>query len=71
MKAIEEEKMAKASEEVVFPVIMQILSQHIIRKSDPIILGCKVKNGILRIGTPICVPDSDVISVVWFLLMLF
>jgi translation initiation factor 5B len=26
---------------------------------DPIVIGVTVKAGILRIGTPLCIPDKD------------
>jgi Translation initiation factor 2 (IF-2; GTPase) len=40
----------------VFPSIVRILPQHIFNQKDPIILGVEVVEGILKVGTPLCVP---------------
>jgi len=41
----------------VFPSIIRILPQHVFNQKDPIILGVEVVEGILKIGTPLCVPS--------------
>ncbi len=40
----------------VFPSIIRILPQHIFNQKDPIIVGVEVVEGILKVGTPLCVP---------------
>jgi translation initiation factor 5B len=40
----------------VFPSIIKILPQHIFNQKDPIIVGVEVVEGILKVGTPLCVP---------------
>ena len=40
----------------VFPSIIRILPQHIYNQKDPIIFGVEVVEGILKVGTPLCVP---------------
>ena len=40
----------------VFPSICKILPQHIFNQKDPIIVGVEVVEGILKVGTPLCVP---------------
>lgn len=40
----------------VFPSIIRILPQHVFNQKDPIIVGVEVVEGILKIGTPLCVP---------------
>lgn len=40
----------------VFPSIIKILPQHVFNQKDPIIVGVEVVEGILKIGTPLCVP---------------
>ena len=40
----------------VFPSIVKILPQHIFNQKDPIIVGVEIVEGILKVGTPLCVP---------------
>lgn len=40
----------------VFPSIIRILPQHVFNQKDPIIVGVEIAEGILKIGTPLCVP---------------
>lgn len=39
-----------------FPSIIRILPQHIFNQKDPIIVGVEVAEGILKVGTPLCIP---------------
>jgi len=56
-------KKAAAKHDVVFPVILEIDKQCIIRKKDPMILGCDIIGGQLRVGTPLCVPEKGNIEI--------
>ncbi|CAJ1949502.1 unnamed protein product [Cylindrotheca closterium] len=40
----------------VFPSIVKILPQHVFNQKDPIIVGVEVVEGILKVGTPLCIP---------------
>ncbi len=42
----------------VFPSIVRILPQHVFNQKDPIIVGVEVVEGILKVGTPLCVPAT-------------
>ena len=33
-------------------------------KNDPIVMGVDIESGILKIGTPVCVYDKDVIKII-------
>ena len=46
----------EAAGEAVFPCILAIKSDCIFMKKSPIVLGCDVVEGILKIGTPFCIP---------------
>lgn len=48
-----------AADIAVFPCILQVMPQYIYRTRDPLVFGVKVIEGVLRIGTPICVPDKE------------
>ncbi|XP_050208727.1 uncharacterized protein LOC126659484 [Mercurialis annua] len=52
-----------AAAEAVFPCTLKIIPGCIFRLNDPIILGVEVVQGILRVGTPICVPRNEFIDV--------
>jgi translation initiation factor 5B len=52
MKAEREKKRAAASDTAVFPAVIKVLKCF--NKSDPLVLGCEVTEGALRVGTPLC-----------------
>ncbi|KAK0079716.1 hypothetical protein PV326_008583 [Microctonus aethiopoides] len=44
----------------VFPCKLKILPQFIFNSRDPIVMGVMVEAGIVKEGTPVCVPSKDV-----------
>ncbi|XP_050211250.1 eukaryotic translation initiation factor 5B [Mercurialis annua] len=60
---LKEEKKKEAADEAVFPCILKIIPDCVFNKKDPIVLGVEVSEGILKVGTPICVPDKDFIDI--------
>ncbi|GJW24731.1 eukaryotic translation initiation factor 5B-like protein [Tanacetum coccineum] len=58
-----EEKKKEAAEDAVFPCVLQIMPHCVFNKKDPIILGVNVLEGILKIGTPICIPQRDFVNI--------
>ncbi|CAA7013498.1 unnamed protein product [Microthlaspi erraticum] len=63
MENIKEEKKKESADEAVFPCVLQILPNCVFNKKDPIVLGVDVIEGILKIGTPICVPSREFIDI--------
>ncbi|CAA6666190.1 unnamed protein product [Spirodela intermedia] len=61
--AIKEEKKKESAEDAVFPSILKIMPNCVFNKKDPIILGVDVVEGILKVGTPICIPSQDFIDI--------
>merc|ERR1739838_1528 len=63
--AFRKEQMAEKKEEMkkeaVFPVICSLLKGHIYNRggNDAIICGLKVTEGVLKLDTPLCVPDRE------------
>lgn len=57
---VKKEKLANAKVAPVFPCILRIYEEYIFNKRNPIILGVHVEDGILKVGTPICVPTKEV-----------
>ncbi|XP_034948549.1 LOW QUALITY PROTEIN: eukaryotic translation initiation factor 5B [Chelonus insularis] len=46
----------------VFPCKLRILPQFIFNSRDPIVVGVMVEAGIVKEGTPVCVPSKDFID---------
>lgn len=44
----------------VFPVKLRVLPQFIFNSRDPIVMGVSVEAGLLKQGTPLCVPSKGV-----------
>ncbi|KAF3974364.1 hypothetical protein CMV_002293 [Castanea mollissima] len=63
INAFKEEKKKEAADEAVFPCVLKILPNCIFNKKDPIVLGVDVLEGILKIGTPLCIPQRDFIDI--------
>lgn len=47
----------------VFPCKLKIIPTAIFNKRDPIVLGVTVDCGILRTGTPLCVPSKEFVEI--------
>lgn len=56
MEELSERRRQEAAAVAVFPSIIKILPQHVFNQKDPIIVGVEVVDGILKVGTPLCVP---------------
>lgn len=53
----DEEKAAEGKgKDAIFPCVLKIV--QIFRVKDPIIFGCDVLGGVLKVGTPLCVPEK-------------
>lgn len=44
----------------VFPCKLKVLPQFIFNSRDPIVMGVMVEAGIIKEGTPLCVPSKEV-----------
>ena len=56
MDELKQRRQEEAAAVAVFPSIIKILPQHVFNQRDPIIVGVEVVEGILKVGTPLCVP---------------
>jgi translation initiation factor 5B len=43
--------------------MLEIIKENVFNKKSPILMGVNIKAGILRVGTPICVPTKDNIRI--------
>uniref|UniRef100_A0A1A9VHF1 IF-2 domain-containing protein n=1 Tax=Glossina austeni TaxID=7395 RepID=A0A1A9VHF1_GLOAU len=61
--AYREELKLKKREEfrsiAVFPCKLTVLPLYVFNSRDPIVVGVMVENGIVKVGTPLCVPTKD------------
>eukprot|EP00915_Cephaloidophora_sp_WS-2016_P001673 GHVH01002304.1.p1 GENE.GHVH01002304.1~~GHVH01002304.1.p1 ORF type:complete len:669 (+),score=150.32 GHVH01002304.1:3551-5557(+) len=56
-------KKEEMKKDAVFPCELSILPSAIFHKKDPIILGVKVERGTLKVGTPLCVLEKEVLKI--------
>lgn len=56
MDELNQRRREEAAAIAVFPSIVKILPQHIFNQKDPIIVGMEIVEGILKVGTPLCIP---------------
>jgi len=48
-----EEQREAVADDVVFPVVLKIYEEKIFRRKNPLLLGCQVTKGTLKMGTPL------------------
>jgi len=53
------ERLGNGGKAAVFPCQLQVIKDFVFNKSGPIVMGVEVKSGILKVGTPVCVPDKE------------
>jgi translation initiation factor 5B len=58
LEEIKEERRKAVMHEAIFPVALEILPDKVFRNKDPIIMGVRVVEGILKLGTPISAPNQ-------------
>merc|ERR1719341_380330 len=45
----------------VFPCKLRVMAEHVYTRRDPIVCGVRVEAGVIKTGTPICVPSKEFI----------
>uniref|UniRef100_A0A2P2JHH8 Eukaryotic translation initiation factor 5B n=1 Tax=Rhizophora mucronata TaxID=61149 RepID=A0A2P2JHH8_RHIMU len=60
---LKDEKKKEASDDAVFPCVLKILPNCIFNKKDPIVLGVDILEGLVKVGTPICIPQREFIDI--------
>ncbi|XP_011039888.1 PREDICTED: eukaryotic translation initiation factor 5B-like [Populus euphratica] len=56
---LKEERKREAAGEAIFPCVLEMIPEFIFNKKAPIVLGVDVLEGILKVGTPVCVLQKD------------
>ncbi|SBS95108.1 translation initiation factor IF-2, putative [Plasmodium ovale curtisi] len=59
LKKIEDEKKQSKMADAIFPCEVSIISDCVFNKKDPIVVGVKIEAGILKIGTPLYIPEKN------------
>lgn len=58
-----ERKRQDASAIAVFPCVVKIIPKHVFNAKDPIVVGVEVIDGIVKVGTPLCIPHNGFLDV--------
>jgi translation initiation factor IF-2 len=59
VKKCRDERKSDEGSKAVFTCLLEMVKGAVFHVKDPIVIGVTVKAGILRIGTPLCIPDKD------------
>lgn len=54
-----DERKLEDGNKAVFPAIIEMVKDACFNSKSPIVIGVNVKEGILRVGTPLCIPDKE------------
>jgi translation initiation factor 5B len=65
VKKCREERKSDEGSKAVFPCLLEIVKGAIFNSKNPIIIGVTVKAGILKIGTPLCIPEKGVRTIIY------
>ena len=63
MEEVKSQKRVEAGNDAVFPCVLEILPNCIFNMRNPLIVGVVVKDGILKIGTPLTIPSKDFLDI--------
>jgi translation initiation factor 5B len=63
MNGLTQARRKEAELVAVFPCVVKILPQYIFNTKNPIVVGVEVQEGILRVGTPLCIPSTGFFDV--------
>lgn len=47
----------------VFPCALEAIKENVFNARAPIILGVNITAGILKVGTPLCIPEKDCLKI--------
>ena len=67
VKKCKEERKTEEGTKAVFPCLLEMVKGAMFHAKDPILIGVTVKAGILKIGTPLCIPEREVIPILLYL----
>ena len=59
VKRCQDDRKGELGQKAVFPCIIEMVRDACFNRSQPIIIGVNVLEGVLKVGTPLIVPDRD------------
>jgi len=59
VKQCQDERKESGGTSAIFPCAIEVIKDAVFNRGDPILIGVNVKAGMLRLGTPLCVPEKD------------
>ena len=60
VKKCKEERKSEEGTKAVFPCLLEMVKGAMFHAKDPLIIGVTVVAGVLKIGTPLCIPEKEV-----------
>ena len=60
VKQCQDERKDSGGTAAVFPCALEIVKDAVFNRGSPIIIGVTVKAGMLKLGTPLCIPEKEV-----------
>ena len=59
MKKCRDDRKGDEGAKAIFPCLLEMVKGACFNSKSPILIGVTVKAGILRVGTPLCIPDKQ------------
>jgi translation initiation factor 5B len=71
VKKCKDDRKTEEGTKAVFPCILEVVRGAVFNSRQPIVIGVTVKAGVLKIGSPLCVPDKAVIIISHLIYIIF
>jgi translation initiation factor 5B len=59
VKACQDSRKQEEGVDAIFPCALEVIKDAVFHQANPIIIGVNVKAGVLKIGTPLCIPEKE------------
>ena len=63
VKECKEGRKLEDGNKAIFPVILEMVKGACFNQKSPIVIGCNVKEGVLRVGTPLVIPTKEFLRI--------
>jgi translation initiation factor 5B len=69
VKLCQDQRKEGGAHNAIFPCALEIVKDAVFNRGNPIIIGVNVTAGVLRVGTPLAIPERDVSSFIYFIVV--